>query len=74
MLQILLNNQDQANFPLEESVETKSLDILLTKMESEDGFGSQTEQSWQDVANWLKENELITKDHVVKDMFVDILE
>lgn len=43
-------------------------------MESEDGFGSQTEQSWQDAANWLKENELITKDHVVKDMFVDILE
>ena len=73
-LQILLNNQDQANFPLEESVETKSLDILLPKMESEDGFGSQTEQSWQDVADWLKENELITKDPVVKDMFVDILE
>ena len=73
-LQILLNNQDQANFPLEESVETKSLDILLPKMESEDGFGSQTEQSWQVVANGLKENELISKDHVVKDLFVDILE
>ena len=43
-------------------------------MESEDGFGSQTEQSWQDVAHWLKENELITKDPVVKDMFVDVLE
>ena len=73
-LQILLNNQDQANFPLEKSVETKSLDILLPKMVSEDGFGSQTEQSWQDVAHWLKENELITKDPVVKDMFVDVLE
>ena len=73
-LQILLNHQDQANFPLEKSVETKSLDILLPKMESEDGFGSQTKQSWQDVAHWLKENELITKDPVVEDLFVDIAE
>ena len=73
-LQILLNHQDQANFPLEESVETKSLDILLPKMESEDGFGSQTKQSWQDVADWLKENEMITKDPVVEDLFVDIVE
>ncbi len=73
-LQILLNHQDQANFPLEESVETKSLDILLPKMDSSDGFGSQTKQSWQDVADWLKENELITKDPVVEDLFVDIVE
>ena len=73
-LQILLNHQDQANFPLEESVETKSLDILLPKMESEDGFGSQTEQSWQDVAHWLKENGMITKDPVVEDLFVDVAE
>jgi len=43
-------------------------------MEVGDGFGSQTEQSRQDVANRLKENESISKDHMVKDMFVDILE
>lgn len=61
-LDILFANQDEVNFPLNEQVEKESLSILLPKMEEEDmPFGVQTEQSWEEVQNWLYEMGLITK-------------
>lgn len=74
-LSILLNNQDKANFPLEEVVEKESLEILLPKME-EDGveFGVQDEPSWIVVAEWLKEMKLIEKVPEVNEMIVNIEE
>jgi putative hydroxymethylpyrimidine transport system substrate-binding protein len=74
-LTILLNNQDEANFPLEAAVEKESLDVLLPKME-ENGveFGSQSEDSWSEVGNWLKEVGLIKTTPEAKDMFVNIEE
>ncbi|AGK53414.1 ABC transporter substrate-binding protein [Bacillus sp. 1NLA3E] len=71
-LQILLKNQDEANYPLDEKVEKESIKVLLPKMESEAGFGSQTEKSWQETANWLKKSGLIKKSPAVDDMFVNI--
>ncbi|MBM4762945.1 ABC transporter substrate-binding protein [Bacillus sp. B15-48] len=59
-LEILLANQDKANFPLVEEVEAESIHILLPKMEVDGAeFGSQDEQSWEEVSNWLKEVGLI---------------
>lgn len=74
-LAILLNNQDQANFPLEEAVEKESLEILLPKME-ENGvaFGTQNEETWIEVSNWLKETGLIEEVPEVSDMVVNIEE
>ncbi|WP_227521996.1 ABC transporter substrate-binding protein [Bacillus solitudinis] len=55
-LDILLSNQDQANFPLVKEVEEESLKILLEKMESPDEpFGSQDEAHWEHVKAWLTE-------------------
>jgi putative hydroxymethylpyrimidine transport system substrate-binding protein len=71
-LQILLDNQDKSNFPLEKDVETKSLNILLPKMKSEHGFGSQTKESWQSNVDWLKESGLIKKKPNVDEMFENI--
>lgn len=72
-LQILLNNQDEANFPLVPEVEKESLNILLPKMEAENGeFGSQTTESWQQVTDWLVEAGLIESDTNVEEMFLDI--
>lgn len=74
-LEILINNQDEANFPLDEEVEKQSLEILLPKME-EDGavFGSQDEQSWTEVRDWMYEAGLIESAPEVNDMIEDIEE
>ena len=50
--------------------------LLLTNPTRTDYAKSKKNQETlkKDVADWLKENELITKDPVVKDMFVDVLE
>ncbi|KAA9023832.1 ABC transporter substrate-binding protein [Niallia endozanthoxylica] len=74
-LTILLDNQDQANFPLEEIIEKESLQVLLPKMEGEGAaFGSQDEQSWDEVAHWLKETGLISTIPEAGDMMVNIEE
>lgn len=53
-LKILLNNQNQENFPLSESVEKKSFDYLIPVMETENAeFLSQDKKVWQDNINWL---------------------
>ncbi len=72
-LTILLDNQDQANFPLEEVIEKESLQVLLPKMEAEGAiFGSQDEQSWDEVAHWLKEAGLINTVPAAGDMMVNL--
>ncbi|MGG0719601.1 ABC transporter substrate-binding protein [Robertmurraya massiliosenegalensis] len=52
-LEVLFNNENES-FPLDQDVETESLNVLLPLMD--DGtlpFGYQEEDVWQDVANWL---------------------
>ncbi|MEI3613895.1 ABC transporter substrate-binding protein [Pseudogracilibacillus sp. SO30301A] len=71
-LQILLDNQDEANFPLDKDVETESLNILLPKMESEEEFGTQEKASWEETANWLQEYGLIEEVPNIDDIFVNI--
>jgi putative hydroxymethylpyrimidine transport system substrate-binding protein len=72
-LQILLTNQDEANFPLVEEVEQKSLEILLPKMEMDgEPFGSQSDESWQETAAWLEETGLLTEKVKPAEIFVDI--
>lgn len=73
-LNILLSNQDEANFPLVEEVEVQSLDILLPLMESEEGFGSQSKEQWEETISWMKEAGLIENEPVVDDIFVNITE
>ncbi|WP_421383845.1 ABC transporter substrate-binding protein [Bacillus salacetis] len=74
-LQTLMTNQDEANFPLVEEVEKQSIEILLPKMESEgEAFGSQSEESWQETIDWLKETGLIEEKPVTQDIFINIVE
>ncbi|UCZ53922.1 ABC transporter substrate-binding protein [Bacillus shivajii] len=72
-LEVLLSNQDEANFPLIEEVEQQSLEILLPKMASEEGFGSQDEAVWQETIDWMKEFGLIEEEPSIDDIFVDIV-
>ncbi|OLN23575.1 ABC transporter substrate-binding protein [Domibacillus antri] len=73
-LDILMANQDEANFPLEEKVEKESMSILLPLMASDQGFGYQEEQPWVETAEWMKETGLIEKDPNVEELFVNMPE
>ncbi len=73
-LKYLLEHENDS-FPLEEDVEEKSLQTLLPLMNEEgQPFGAQTEESWQEVADWLYENGLVKEEIDVKLSFVDLLE
>ncbi len=72
-LQILLTNQDEANFPLITEVEKESLSILISMMESDqEPFGSQTTESWEEVPDWLKQSGLVKSDPGVEEMFMTL--
>ncbi|WP_338471162.1 ABC transporter substrate-binding protein [Niallia sp. XMNu-256] len=73
-LTILLNNQDQANFPLEEAVEKESIEILLPKMGGVDDFGTQDGELWVEVSHWLKNVGLIEEIPNVSDIVQNIEE
>ncbi len=73
-LKILLDNQDEANYPLDEKVEKESMKVLIPKMESDQGFGNQSKESWQETAEWLKTSGLIKKIPTIEDTYININE
>lgn len=61
-LQILLANQNEENFPLSETVERKSMEVLLPMMETGDAsFLSQSDECWQENIDWMLEQGLISE-------------
>lgn len=73
-LAILFSHQDKIKFPLVEEVEKESLSILLPKMESANGFGSQDQASWQETIDWMIEFDLIKKVPDINEIFVNIVQ
>ncbi|HHX94490.1 MAG TPA: ABC transporter substrate-binding protein, partial [Clostridia bacterium] len=74
-LQILLANQNEENFPLSETVEKKSLEILLPAMETEYAdFLSQDIKVWQENADWMYEKGILDKKVDTSDIVVNLLE
>ncbi|MEH7336348.1 ABC transporter substrate-binding protein [Neobacillus drentensis] len=70
-LSVLMKHEDKSS-PLEKDVETKSLEILLPLMDAKDKtFGYQDPETWNKVAEWLKENKVITKDLKAEDAFIN---
>ncbi len=75
VLQILFDNQNEANFPLSENVERKSMEMLLPVMETENGkFLHQEVSVWQENADWLYEKGVLSEKTDVSDMVVNVLE
>ena len=73
-LQLLLENQDEENFPLTESVERRSFDVLLPMMETADAaFLSQDASVWQENIDWLKEVGMIETTFDPAEVMVDLL-
>lgn len=74
-LHILLKNQDDENFPLNEEVEKQSLEELLPRMEAADeSFGSQSDQLWKEVIEWLSDTEYIKEEPNMDHLFINIVE
>ena len=73
-LRTLLDNQNEENFPLSETVETESLNTLLPMMETADAaFLSQSEACWQENIDWLLDQGLIDQAPAISDVMVDLL-
>lgn len=73
-IQILLDNQNAENFPLDKEVEEKSLEILFPAMEPEgSSFMAQEPEAWQKNIDWLKKEGLIQKEVKPEDVMVDLM-
>lgn len=73
-LKTLLDNQNEENFPLDQDVETKSLEILFPAMEPEgSSFLAQEEDAWQQNIDWLKQEGLISKEVKPEDVMVNLM-
>lgn len=73
-LQILLEHQNAENFPLSETVETKSMEMLLPMMETEDAaFLHQETGVWQENADWMYERGILKEKADVSGLVVDLL-
>ena len=70
-LRILLDNQNAENFPLSETVERRSMQVLLPIMASEGTpFLSQSDVCWQENINWMLSQGLISTPVTVDDVRV----
>ncbi len=72
-LQLLLKNQNKENFPLIDSVEKQSMDILLPLMEKEEApFLTQSTEIWQNNVDWMFEKGLINEKVDAAEMLSDV--
>lgn len=72
-LQILLDNQDEANYPLNPDIETASMEILLPLMASDaTGFLEVNKESWQNTADWLLDMGLLNEAADIDSLIADI--
>lgn len=72
-LKILLDNQNEENFPLSETVERQSMETLLPVME-EDGkpFLSQDASVWEENINWLYDQGLANEKLPAEEFMAEI--
>ena len=73
-LAILMNNQNEENFPLTQSVEEQSCATLIPLMETEDAaFLTQTDECWQENIDWLQSVGMIENTFDPSEVMVDLL-
>ncbi|WP_420805783.1 ABC transporter substrate-binding protein [Paenibacillus wynnii] len=71
-LSILLKHED-ATSPLDKDIEQQSLQILLPLMDAGDQtFGYQDPESWENVHQWLIENQLLHTDVKTEEAFINL--
>lgn len=64
---------ESKEFPLDQEVEKKSIDILLPLMDAKDKpFGYQEQASWDAAAKWLFDEKMIQKAVEAKDVYMNL--
>lgn len=72
-LEILLNNQNEENFPLSETVEKKSMEMLIPMMETDDVmFLTQSDACWQENIDWMMKQGLIEQNVELDEVRVNL--
>ena len=72
-LATLLANQNAENFPLSETVERKSMGVLIPMMETADAaFLSQSDACWQENIDWMRDQGLIDGEVSVDEVRVNL--
>ena len=72
-LELLLNNQNEENIPLSETVERKSMEVLIPMMETADiAFLSQSDECWQENIDWMLEQGLISETVALDEVRVNL--
>ena len=72
-VQTLLANQNAENFPLSETVETQSTNVLLPVMETDSApFLSTNSADWEASIQWMKDQGLIDEACDISDVVADI--
>ncbi len=72
-LRSLLANQS-AEFPLDEEIERKSLDILIPLMQVDnEPFGSQKEDQWKQFAAWMKQENVIESEPKIEEFMKNLV-
>lgn len=72
-LEILLSHQNAENFPLVQSVEKQSIDMLLPLMETENAeFLSQDKDIWQKNIDWMLEKGIIKESLDAEDLIANL--
>ena len=72
-LATLLANQNAENFPLSETVERKSMGVLIPMMETADAaFLSQSDECWQENIDWMLEQGLISETVALDEVRVNL--
>lgn len=74
-LNILLEYQNEENFPLSRTVEEQSMEYLLPAMETDtDPFLTQEEAIWQDNIDWLYEQKVISSKLQASEFFINLID
>lgn len=72
-LAVLLANQSEENFPLSETVERASMEVLLPMMETpEAAFLSQSDECWGENISWMLEQGLIDRRPELEEVRVNL--
>lgn len=62
-LKVIMNEMNSEDNPLDEKQQRQSYETLLPQMETDQAkFLTMTDQVWQNVIDWMKENDLIKRD------------
>ncbi|SET34438.1 ABC transporter substrate-binding protein [Paenibacillus sp. NFR01] len=71
-LELLMKQQDETA-PLDPEIERQSLKLLLPLMDAGNQlFGYQDPESWEHVAQWLRDNALLSGQLAAKDAFINL--